>query len=50
LGAYATRFFDFLSLREYLVEHLFVAVGNPIGAGFVARLLHPGGNITGFTI
>jgi hypothetical protein len=43
------RLFDFLSLREHLFAHLCVAVGDPIGGGFVARLPHPGGNITGLT-
>ena len=27
---------------------IFVAVGDPVGSGFVADLAHPGGNITGF--
>ena len=27
---------------------VFVAVGDPVGSGFVASLPHPGGNITGF--
>ena len=27
---------------------VFVAVGDPVGPGFVADLAHPGGNITGF--
>jgi putative ABC transport system substrate-binding protein len=30
------------------VPVVFVAVGDPIGSGFVASLAHPGGNITGF--
>ncbi len=29
---------------------LFTAVGDPIGAGLVARLARPGGNVTGFSI
>jgi putative tryptophan/tyrosine transport system substrate-binding protein len=28
---------------------VFVAIGDPIGQGFVPSLAHPGGNITGFT-
>jgi putative tryptophan/tyrosine transport system substrate-binding protein len=28
---------------------VFVAIGDPIGQGFVSSLAHPGGNITGFT-
>jgi putative ABC transport system substrate-binding protein len=28
---------------------VFVAIGDPVGQGFVARLARPGGNITGFT-
>jgi putative ABC transport system substrate-binding protein len=31
------------------VPIVFLQVANPIGAGFVASLAHPGGNITGFT-
>ena len=31
------------------VPVVFVAVGDPVGSGFVASLAHPGGNITGFT-
>ena len=31
------------------VPIVFVAVGDPIGSGFVASLAHPGGNVTGFT-
>ncbi len=30
------------------VPVVFVAVGDPVGSGFVASLAHPGGNITGF--
>ena len=30
------------------VPVVFVAVGDPVGSGFVADLAHPGGNITGF--
>jgi putative ABC transport system substrate-binding protein len=30
------------------VPIVFVAVGDPVGSGFVASLAHPGGNITGF--
>jgi putative tryptophan/tyrosine transport system substrate-binding protein len=29
---------------------VFVAVGDPIGSGFVASMARPGGNITGFTV
>jgi putative tryptophan/tyrosine transport system substrate-binding protein len=29
---------------------VFAGVTDPIGAGFVANLAHPGGNITGFTV
>jgi putative tryptophan/tyrosine transport system substrate-binding protein len=28
---------------------VFVVVGDPVGAGFVSSLAHPGGNVTGFT-
>ena len=28
---------------------VFIQVSDPIGAGFIANLAHPGGNITGFT-
>jgi putative ABC transport system substrate-binding protein len=31
------------------VPIVFVAVGDPVGSGFVANLAHPGGNVTGFT-
>ena len=31
------------------VPVVFVAVGDPVGSGFVAGLSHPGGNITGFS-
>jgi putative ABC transport system substrate-binding protein len=31
------------------VAVVFVAVGDPVGSGFVASLAHPGGNITGFS-
>jgi ABC-type uncharacterized transport system substrate-binding protein len=31
------------------VPIVFVNVIDPVGAGFVARLAHPGGNVTGFT-
>lgn len=30
------------------VPIVFIAVGDPVGSGFVASLSHPGGNITGF--
>jgi putative tryptophan/tyrosine transport system substrate-binding protein len=29
---------------------VFVQVSDPVGAGFVANLARPGGNITGFTL
>jgi ABC-type uncharacterized transport system substrate-binding protein len=29
---------------------VFVAVGDPIGSGFVTNLAHPGGNVTGFML
>jgi putative ABC transport system substrate-binding protein len=28
---------------------VFIEVSDPIGAGFIANLAHPGGSITGFT-
>src|SRR5262245_20810910 len=28
---------------------VFTQIGDPIGSGFVTRMAHPGGNITGFT-
>jgi putative tryptophan/tyrosine transport system substrate-binding protein len=28
---------------------VFIQVSDPIGAGFIANLAHPGGSITGFT-
>ena len=31
------------------VPIVFVAVGDPIGSGFISSLAHPGGNITGFS-
>jgi putative ABC transport system substrate-binding protein len=31
------------------VPAVFVAVGDPVGGGFVASLARPGGNVTGFT-
>jgi len=31
------------------VPAIFVAVGDPVGSGFVASLARPGGNVTGFT-
>jgi putative ABC transport system substrate-binding protein len=31
-----------------MIPIVFVAVGDPVGSGFVAGLPHPGGNITGF--
>ena len=29
---------------------VFAAVGDPVGAGFVESLAHPGGNATGFML
>jgi putative ABC transport system substrate-binding protein len=34
---------------KWLVPIFFTVVSNPVAAGFVASLNHPGGNITGFT-
>jgi putative ABC transport system substrate-binding protein len=32
------------------VPIVFVAVGDPVGSGFVASIAHPGGNVTGFSV
>jgi putative tryptophan/tyrosine transport system substrate-binding protein len=37
------------SARRTKIPIVFVAVGDPVGSGFVASLARPGGNATGFT-
>ena len=44
----ATPATDALHHETQTIPIVFVAVSNPVAAGFVAGLPHPGGNITGF--
>jgi ABC-type uncharacterized transport system substrate-binding protein len=37
-------------LAELLIVLVFAQVSDPVGAGFVTSLAHPGGNITGFAL
>jgi putative ABC transport system substrate-binding protein len=39
-----------LARETRTIPIVFAGVTDPIGAGFVANLAHPGGNITGFTV
>jgi ABC-type uncharacterized transport system substrate-binding protein len=39
-----------LARETRIIPIVFAGVTDPIGAGFVANLAHPGGNITGFTV
>jgi putative tryptophan/tyrosine transport system substrate-binding protein len=44
----ATPVTDALQKETHTIPIVFVIVSDPVGAGFVAGLSHPGGNITGF--
>ena len=47
----ATRSWAFASQRESrVIPIVFVGVSDPIGAGFIASLAQPGGNITGLLV
>jgi putative tryptophan/tyrosine transport system substrate-binding protein len=39
-----------LSRETHTIPIVFVGASDPVGAGYVASLPHPGGNITGFTL
>src|SRR3954469_1791711 len=39
-----------LSRETRTIPIVFVGASDPVGAGYVASLAHPGGNITGFTL
>jgi putative ABC transport system substrate-binding protein len=39
-----------LARETRIIPIVFAGVTDPIGAGFVSNLAHPGGNITGFTV
>jgi putative ABC transport system substrate-binding protein len=39
-----------LSRETHTIPIVFVGASDPVGAGYVASLAHPGGNITGFTL
>jgi putative ABC transport system substrate-binding protein len=39
---------DAVRRKTKTIPIVFIGVNNPLGAGFVASLAHPGGNITGF--
>jgi putative tryptophan/tyrosine transport system substrate-binding protein len=49
LIAYTTPTLLALHRETGTIPIVFVQISDPIGAGFVADLAHPGGNITGFT-
>jgi putative ABC transport system substrate-binding protein len=38
-----------LKQASHTVPIVFVLVADPVGAGYVASLARPGGNVTGFT-
>src|SRR5262245_20027059 len=47
--ASATSALDALQKATRIIPIIFAQVTDPVGAGFVASLARPGGNITGFT-
>jgi putative ABC transport system substrate-binding protein len=49
LLAYGTPALSALRKETASLPIVFVQVSDPIGAGFITNLAHPGGNITGFT-